>query len=123
MTTSRECRLSRRNLLFASSALGLTLLIPRRLARAAAGTKPQFLLHIQAQGGLDSTMMFGARPLALTAAGKIHNPLNENPAAWAGSNGQSSLTASPTAPLRSLRDKFSVVNGVVMSANFDGHDQ
>src|SRR5256885_1603293 len=123
MSTTRNSALTRRSLLFYSGALGLTLLLPRRLVRAAETGTPRFLLHIQAQGGPDSTMMFDARPLALTAAGKIHNPLAENPVAWTGSNGQSSLTASPTTPLRTLRDKFSVINGVVMSTNFDGHDQ
>jgi uncharacterized protein DUF1501 len=123
---TRQSHLTRRSLLFTSGALGLTLMLSRRASRAgraAPGTTPRFLLHIQAQGGLDPTMMFDARPLAMTAAGKIHNPLNEDPAQWMGTNGQLALTASPTVPLRSLRDKFSVVNGVVMSTNFDGHDQ
>jgi uncharacterized protein DUF1501 len=115
--------LTRRKLLFSASALGLTLMLPRRRSRAAPGAEPRYLLHIVAAGGLDTTMMFDARPLAMTAAGKIHNPLGEDPAPWVGDNGQGALTASSAAPLHPLRDRFSVINGVVMSTNFDGHDQ
>jgi hypothetical protein len=114
---------TRRKLLFASSVLGLTLLLPRRKSRAAPNATPRFLLNIVASGGLDNIMMFDARPLAMTAAGKIHNPLGEDPTPWVGDNGGSSLTASSAAPLHSLRDRFSVINGVLMSTSFDGHDQ
>src|SRR5258705_1937297 len=123
MKTSGDSSLTRRRLLFASSALGLTLFLPRKKSRAATGDTPRFLLNIFASGGLDTTMMFDARPLAMTAAGKIHNPLGQDPASWVGSNGQSALTASSASPLHPLRDRFSVINGVVMSTNFDGHDQ
>ena len=64
-----ETSLTRRKLLFASSALGLTLLFSRKKSRAAVGDTPRFLLNIMASGGLDTTMMFDARPLAMTAAG------------------------------------------------------
>jgi hypothetical protein len=42
---------------------------------------------------------------------------------WTGSNGTSALTASTAAALHPLKDRFSVINGVVMSTSFDGHDQ
>jgi uncharacterized protein (DUF1501 family) len=115
--------LTRRKLLFASSALGLTLLFRRRQSRAAATTTPRFLLNIVASGGLDNTMMFDARPMAMTAAGKIHNPLAADPMQWVGTNGQTALSASTASNLYAVRDRFSVVNGVVMSTTFDGHDQ
>jgi len=115
--------LSRRSLLFSASALGLTLLLPRRKGRAESPKPTRFLLHVMAQGGLDTSMLFDARPLAMTAAGKIHNPLGEEPTVWAGDNGQQTLAGSATGVLRPLRDRFSVVNGVVMSTTFDGHDQ
>jgi hypothetical protein len=123
MKISRESGLTRRKLLFTAGALGLTLFLPRRRIHAAPSQQPRFLLHIQATGGLDPTMLFDARPLAMTAAGKIHNPLGEDPIAWVGSNGQQALTMSTTAPLQALRERFSVINGVVMSTSFDGHDQ
>ncbi|MBX3158350.1 MAG: DUF1501 domain-containing protein [Deltaproteobacteria bacterium] len=118
-------QITRRKLLLASSALGLTLLLPRRarIARARRAAPERFLLTLVAQGGLDTTMMFDARPLAMTAAGLVHNPLGEDPQPWAGGNGTTALTASTAAPLHALRDRFSVVNGVVMSTSFDGHDQ
>jgi uncharacterized protein (DUF1501 family) len=116
--------LSRRKLLFASSVLGLTLLFRRRRSRAATpAAPPRYLLSIVASGGLDNTMMFDARPLAMTAAGKIHNPLGADPTPWVGANGQTALAASSASALFPLRDRFSVVNGVVMSTSFDGHDQ
>ncbi len=115
--------LTRRKLLFASSALGLTLLLPRRRGRAATPKPDRFLLHVMAQGGLDTSMLFDARPRAMTAAGLIHNPLGEEPTPWVGDNGQQTLAGSATSVLRPLRDRFSVINGVVMSTTFDGHDQ
>jgi hypothetical protein len=118
-----DTNLTRRKLLFASSALGLTLLFRRRTGRAAPTTTPRFLLNIVASGGLDNSSMFDARPLAMTAAGLIHNPLNEDPAPWVGDNGGTALTVSSAAPLQAIRDRFSVINGVVMSTSFDGHDQ
>jgi hypothetical protein len=122
MKPPRDSGLTRRRLLFSASALGLTLLLPRR-GRTAAPSKPRFLLHLQAQGGLDTTMMFDARPLAMTAAGKIHNPLGVEPTAWVGSNGTTAWTHQTAAALHPLQDRFSVINGVVMSTSFDGHDQ
>ena len=116
--------LTRRKLLFASSALGLTLLFRRRTGRAAPGdAPPRYLLHIVASGGLDNIMMFDARPLAMTAAGKIHNPLGEDPTPYVGTNGQTALMASSAQPLQAVQDRFSVINGVLMSTTFDGHDQ
>src|SRR5262249_55569644 len=123
MTTSRAAGLSRRKLLLASSALGITLLFPRRNSRAAPGARPRFLLHVVAPGGLDPTMMFDAPPLSMTASGQPHTPRGEAPRPGGGANGQRPLTASPTEPLRRLRDRFSIVNGVMMSTSFDGHDQ
>ena len=122
---------TRRSLMFSASALGLLLLAPRRLgyastpklSRSPSATQQRFLLHLVAQGGLDTSMMFDGRPLAMTAAGKIHNPLGQDPTTWMGSNGQAALSASPASSLASIKDKFTVINGVVMSTSFDGHDQ
>ncbi len=123
MKSSRSSGMTRRNLLFTSAAMGLTLLLPRRRSQAAARGDERFLLHINVSGGLDPTMLFDARLLAMTAAGLIHNPLGEQPTQWTGSNDVRALTATTTAPLRPLADRFSVINGVVMSTTFDGHEQ
>jgi hypothetical protein len=120
---ARTSRLSRRDLLFSAGALGLTLLLPRGSSRAAPAPEKRFLLNIIVPGGLDQTMLFDARPLAMTQAGLVINPLGEEPAPWAGTNGVASLTASTAAALHPLRDRFSVVNGIIMSTSFDGHDQ
>ncbi|MBX3159226.1 MAG: DUF1501 domain-containing protein [Deltaproteobacteria bacterium] len=113
----------RRDLLFTAGALGLSLLLPGRAPHAARARDRRFFLDIIVPGGLDQTMLFDARPLAMTQAGLVHNPLGEEPAPWQGTNGTASLTASPAAPLHPLRDRFSVVNGILMSTSFDGHDQ
>jgi hypothetical protein len=67
--------------------------------------------------------MFDARPLSMTAAGKIQNYLGEEPGVWAGRNGQSTLATRLVAPLAPFRDRFSVLNGVYMTPSFDGHLQ
>lgn len=126
---TRRTGMSRRSLLSSASALGLFLLMPKAFVRAARAATPKdaapqrYLLHLVAQGGLDTSSMFDARPLAMTAAGKIHNPLAADPTVWTGSNGQTALAASPAMGLASIKDRFSVINGVVMSTTFDGHDQ
>lgn len=121
---NRPTGLTRRKMLFSSAAaLGVTLLLPRKKSQAAGSSEPRFLLNLVGIGGLDASMMFDARPRAMTAAGKIHNPLNEDPMPWMGDNGQAAMTHTTAAPLHPLRDKFSVINGVLMSTNFDGHDQ
>jgi hypothetical protein len=119
----KKTSLSRRDLLFSAGALGLTLMLPRKAVRAEIARDKRFLLDIIVPGGLDQTMLFDARPLAMTTAGAIHNPLNQDPMPFSGSNGQAALTASTAAPLMAVRDRFSIVNGIIMSTAFDGHDQ
>jgi len=84
---------------------------------------PHFFLLIVLDGGADPSYMFDARPLSMTAAGKIQNYLGEEPAVWAGRNGQSTFATRLMAPLAAFRDRFSVLNGVYMTPSFDGHLQ
>ena len=67
--------------------------------------------------------MFDARPLAMTAAGKIQNYLGQDPAPWTGKNGLITGATSLVKPLSPFKDRFSVMNGVVMTPSFDGHAQ
>ncbi len=82
-----------------------------------------FFLMIVLEGGADPSYMFDARPLSMTKAGKIQNYLGEEPGVWTGSNGVSTLATRLVNPLRPLRDRFSVLNGVYMTPSFDGHLQ
>ena len=121
--TSIPVSLDRRGLLrFGCGTAALTLLPWPRAARAAAAN-PQFFMQIIIPNGMDVSYLFDARPLALTAAGLKSNYLRREPEEWRGSNGGRALATHLTAPLAPLKESFSVLNGVVMAAAFDGHDQ
>lgn len=89
---------------------------------AAAGS-PRFFLTIYVQGGMDPTYMFDSRPKAMTDAGKIQNYRNDEPTVWEGSNGQKTLASSLITPLAEFKNDLLILNGVLMAASFDGHDQ
>lgn len=111
---------------FAGLALGgLGLLSLPSLGRAQSpeSDEDHFFLHILGDGGMDTSYLFDARPLAMTQAKLIQNYTNTEPSIWAGANGQTTLASSLVEPLRPFQDTFSVINGVVMAAAFDGHGQ
>lgn len=122
--------LSRRTLLKSSAAAASALTLPFGgllgpsfgSARAADGG-PLFFLLVSVPSGMDSSYLFDGRAMALTAAGLKANYLGEDPEPWQGTNGTVALATKLTAPLRSYRDDFSILNGVLMAATFDGHDQ
>lgn len=82
-----------------------------------------FFLQVVLQGGADFTYLFDARPLAMTAAGKIQNYIGEDPLSYAGINGGATLRTKLTDPLMPFKSYFSVVNGVMMAPTFEGHTQ
>lgn len=98
-------------------------MMPRSLWAAANSAEPHFYFQVYFSGGLDSTYLFDARPLALTQANVIQNYLGEDPQEWLGTNGTKCLATRLVNPLKPYRDQFSVLNGVVMATGFDGHDQ
>lgn len=119
---------SRRDVLRFGLAGAATLLLPHAAFLQAAETEalvedPHFFLMIVLSGGADASYMFDARPLAMTAAGKIQNYLGEDPFPCAGRNGITSAATSLIKPLLPFKDRFSVMNGVVMTPSFDGHAQ
>ena len=95
----------------------------RSAAASSDDLEPHFFLEIYTPGGADCSYMFDARPLAMTAAGKIQNYLQAEPTAWTGTNGQSTWATSLVDVLAPYKDRFSILNGVHMSNSFDGHDQ
>lgn len=118
---------TRRNFLKLSAAgLGTGLIGNFDFALAAGPDPDHFFLMIVLAGGADSSYMYDARPLSMTAAGKIQNYWSKNgtkPAVYTGSNGQSCLTTPLIKPLERYHGKFSVLNGVYMTPSFDGHEQ
>jgi hypothetical protein len=94
--------------------------------RRAEAPDPHFFLFITegSNTGLDSSYWFDARPLKMTEQGLIQNYRNSGePKPWTGLNGVTTLATEIVAPLKPYRDYFSVINGVYMSPDFDGHDQ
>ena len=125
MTPAQTPSRTRRDILrFAAFGAG-TLLLPRWsvIEAGASERDPHFFLLIVLNGGADCSYMFDARPLAMTAAGRIQNYLGREPQPWRGRNGVSSLATSLVLPLMPFRDRFSVLNGVYMTPSFDGHLQ
>ncbi|MGE0004280.1 MAG: DUF1501 domain-containing protein [Parvibaculaceae bacterium] len=117
--------LSRRKLLKFGLAGAGTLFFPQAsFAQAHANpADPHFFLFIVLNGGADHSYMFDARPLALTAAGRIQNYTGKEPSKWTGVNDGHTLISPLMRPLRRYMDGFSVVNGVHMAPSFDGHQQ
>ena len=114
---------SRRIFVQLGATAGGAFALAPRLLRADGPQTPHFFLQIFVQGGLDQAYLFDARPPSFRAAGKAHSYLTTDPTVFNGSNGVSTLCASVAQPLMAFSDRFSIINGVHMSASFDGHDQ
>ncbi|MGQ0506026.1 MAG: DUF1501 domain-containing protein [Myxococcaceae bacterium] len=111
-----------RRFMLKSLAAGLSALtLPSRAK--AEGAAPHFFLQLVVSGGMDQTYLFDARPWAMTQAGLLQNYLKTEPTVWNGTNDVSTLAASTTGALRPYAADLAIVNGVIMSSSFDGHDQ
>lgn len=123
---TKSYNLNRRDFL-GSSALGLGTLAlsPTLLAQAGAAQDPHFLLVLFVKGGLDATYFFDARSLDQHAAKLQTNYMKspQEPTVWTGVNGGKTKVTSLVKPLDKLRQHFSILNGVLMADNFDGHEQ
>lgn len=84
---------------------------------------PHFFLMMHLDGGADSSYLFDARPLAMTQAGLMQNYRGTEAKPWLGANGGQCLTSSLTDPLLPFKDDLAILNGVLMAATFDGHEQ
>jgi len=115
--------IGRRKLLAFGAAGAGTLMFPVARPAFAAAADPHFFLLIMMGGGADATYTYDARPLSMTAAGRVHNYLGEQPGLLRGRNGGTLLATKLTWPLIRLQDRFSILNGVVMTPSFDGHLQ
>jgi uncharacterized protein (DUF1501 family) len=123
---SQNNRLTRRTFL-KSSSIGLTSLgfNQQLIAQKAVPDEPHFLLVLFVKGGLDTTYFFDARSLDQHAAklqtNYMKNP--QEPTIWTGVNGGKTKVSPLVKPLEKFRQNFSILNGVLMADNFDGHEQ
>ncbi len=119
-------QLSRRSALALLGTSGTLLLHPPRLRAdgSVSGQNPHFFLNVYFKGGWDQEYLFDPRPRSWLGKGLVKNYLREDqtPFDWLAANGRFS-TAALVAPLYQYRNYFSVLRGVHMSGDFDGHDQ
>ncbi len=130
---TRQTQLTRRQLLrYTALGAGSLMLGPwdsvfgaTQSQNPAANQTSKYFLTLVLQGAADASYMWDARPLAMTAAGKIQNwwTKGDEPVPYVGVNGQTSLRTPLVEPLLKFRDRMTVLNGVHMSATFDGHLQ
>lgn len=118
-------QLTRRGTLKMGCSLGGATLFGRsRLAFAKSEKEePHFFISLLAEGGLDCSYLFDARPRSMTAAGIIQNYNEDDSRLWTGSKGGQLLAGPSSVALEPYKNDFSVINGVIMSPGFDGHDQ
>lgn len=114
--------LSRRDAISSGIATGLALGFGGRKVYAAE-TEPHFFIYGHLFFGADSSYLLDARPLKLTAAGKMQNYTAADAVPWVGANGTTALMSAPASPLLDFKNDISVINGVTMSVGFDGHEQ
>ena len=84
---------------------------------------PHFYIQLVYPGGVDTTYLFDARPLAFTQNELLQNYLNEEPNLWTDGVGMSTYATKLTYALKEYKNDFSIINGIIMSDGFDGHDQ
>lgn len=119
-------RLDRRRFACLSAGAAGACLLPRTgfgaMAPQKAPNEPHFYLQIVFPGGMDPTYTWDARPLEFVAAQRHANYYTGERTRLVGVNGGSALTTALVSPLDPFKDRFSVLNGVVMMPLFDGHE-
>jgi hypothetical protein len=116
---------------FLKATLGLSclpLLKPLEAFAAASRSSedphsPPFFIFLNFSGGLDFSPLWDARPLSLRDAKIRADYLGEEPQVFSPKGGGSTLVSSLFDRLRPHQDLFSIINGLHMSADFDGHEQ
>jgi uncharacterized protein (DUF1501 family) len=129
MCNQASIQFNRRDLMKTTTAFSMaagvaSFMRPTKLFAAAGDSREShYFLHVNIAGGLDVNYLFDTRPLDMTAKGLITNYHGKEPVRYTGKNGQSTLRTTLTDPLMKWSDHFSIINGVVMSPTFQGHDQ
>lgn len=126
---------SRRQLIKTGAGIYVVSGLPRwSAAHAAPGKDPHFFLMVTCSGGIDATSMFDARELVLTDKGLVFNPLykvgggktpltDAKPFLIKDDDGRQTLHTKTVEPLLKYRSDFSILNGVMMAHDLDGHGQ
>lgn len=117
--------MNRRQLLRLGAAASSTWVLPRSssILSAAEIEDPHFYVHIVIPGGWDNTYLYDARPLEFTTAKKQQNFLGKEPEPIVGKNGGRTLRTEITKGFDGFFPEFSLINGIHMSTDFDGHEQ
>ena len=105
-----------------AGALGASLMLKNSSAFAEAAS-PHFLLQVFLPGGWDTTYLWDARPLEMTKENLLQNVRGTEPNLLKDTRGGSCLVTEAFEPLRQHFDRFSILNGVIMSAGSDGHSE
>jgi hypothetical protein len=92
-------------------------------AEAQEAREPHFFLQLNVFGGFDQSYLFDSRPLSMVSAGKKALYLEQEPTEWIGVNDQKTLVTEAASVLRNYHADLTILNGVVMAAQFDGHEQ
>ncbi len=83
-----------------------------------------FMITLPNPAGVDASYLWDARPLEMTTKGLIQNyRKNIAPTVWMGANNVSTLATDIVQPMTPFKSDFSIINGVLMSTGFDGHEQ
>ncbi len=116
---------NRRNLVqFGAAGAGVLVFKSNSILGAAPATpKDQFFLNLVFPGGMDPMYFFDSRPLALTKAELVVNHATVDAPLLKGVNGGETYRSTFTEALMPYQSDFTVVNGVHMTASFDGHPQ
>ncbi|MGE0174719.1 MAG: DUF1501 domain-containing protein [Oligoflexales bacterium] len=105
----------------------LTLPLVSKLEASEAKENDHFFLGIIVSGGLDVSYTFDARPRTMRDAGKLaiyfDGTDDERLIPWQGKNGQATLATKFVKPLIPFKNEISIVNGVLMTPQFDGHTE
>ncbi len=128
----RESCVNRRLFLERGIGAGLLLHSPFTLSAinspslSTAAGNDHFFLQILIEGGVDYSYLFDARPWEMTTAGLIQNYREksaDSEALWTSDYQGRALVTKDANRLSKWRPYFSVLNGVHMAADFDGHPQ
>lgn len=118
--------MNRRSLIqYGALGLGGLALNPMLMGKDLAAEEPHYLLVLFVRGGLDVSYLFDARSLDQYKAKLQTNYFKspQEPTLWTDARGGQTKVTSLVRPLAKWRPYFSVLNGVLMADNFDGHEQ
>ncbi|MGE0171883.1 MAG: DUF1501 domain-containing protein [Oligoflexales bacterium] len=122
MKPTFNANLTRRNFLVGGCQVFLGSCFGFQALARPVDKDPHFCLHLFFPGGMDATYTFDARPLAMTQAKLQTNYHGKEPVKVVGSNGTNTWRTTLVDPLKPYLNRFSIINGVIMTPDFQGHE-